>query len=511
MTRDEKSKFALWIVFAGPILGWYLAVKYTETLTTPKFKHLFELAVSTTPFDKPVLFYSLILGLVASFLICYVFNKLVETDPFTGVPFKKFFRGAKLVSAKRLASMTKDSKQEQIKISNVPIPITAEQRHLLVSGATGSGKSVTFKQIAFEAMMRGDRAVIIDPNGDMLSKFYKEGDHILNPFDTRTEPWSFYNEIRSDYDYDRYTLSFIPRGSTSEIEEWRSYARILFAATARKIAMTGKRPGIREISYWTNKADPDELKKFLAGTNAETLFVGADKALASARFVLSSIYPAHLDMPEGPFSIRKWLEDKEGGNLYITWREDMTAKLRPLISAWVDVICTTVLSIPESNSYRLWLFIDELASLEKLPSLEAALTKGRKSGLRIVAGLQAVSQLESIYGKVDSQTLRSCFRSLIVFSCSNTDPNTCDEMSKALGEHEVEREKESHSSGSHKSKNKSPERSRERLVLPSEIANLPDLTGYLAITGDYPIAKIKQEVINFKERVPAFVEKSFGE
>ncbi|HEX7388001.1 MAG TPA: type IV secretion system DNA-binding domain-containing protein [Castellaniella sp.] len=34
-----------------------------------------------------------------------------------------------------------------------------------------------------------------------------------------------------------------------------------------------------------------------------------------------------------------------------------------------------------------------------LPSLEAGLTKGRKNGLRIIAGLQSTSQLEHLYGR----------------------------------------------------------------------------------------------------------------
>ncbi|MBD4055891.1 type IV secretion system DNA-binding domain-containing protein, partial [Xanthomonas citri pv. citri] len=114
------------------------------------------------------------------------------------------------------------------------------------------------------------------------------------------------------------------------------------------------------------------------------------------------------------FSIRRFLEDDQTGNLFLTWREDMAEALRPLISAWVDVVCTSVLSLPESKSRRIWLSLDELASLEKLASLQDALTKGRKHGLRAIAGLQTVSQLDDLYGNKEAQTLRACFRSLVV-------------------------------------------------------------------------------------------------
>ena len=46
-----------------------------------------------------------------------------------------------------------------------------------------------------------------------------------------------------------------------------------------------------------------------------------------------------------------------------------------------------------------------------------------------------------------------------------------------------------------------------RVVLASEIASLPDLTGYLAFAGNHPIAKVKLDVVRFRNRVPAFEER----
>jgi type IV secretory pathway TraG/TraD family ATPase VirD4 len=180
----------------------------------------------------------------------------------------------------------------------------------------------------------------------------------------------------------------------------------------------------------------------------------------------------------------------------------MAEALKPLISAWVDVLCTSILSLEEDRDRRIWMFLDELASLED------AATKGRKAGLRIVAGLQSTAQLEKIYGREEAQTLRSCFRSLVVLGGAKTDPKTSDDMSLSLGEHEVEREGYSKTHGVRGDTTSSQlQRSRERVVLPSEIASLPDLTGYLAFAGDYPIAKVKLEIVQFRSRVPAFEER----
>ena len=46
--------------------------------------------------------------------------------------------------------------------------------------------------------------------------------------------------------------------------------------------------------------------------------------------------------------------------------------------------------------------------------------------------------------------------------------------------------------------------------MPSEIAALPELTGYVALAGSLPISRIKLEWVDFANRLPAFQERRFG-
>ncbi|HGV0688960.1 TPA: type IV secretion system DNA-binding domain-containing protein [Escherichia coli] len=504
MHPDDQRKVNAGIIVALPFIFWITAVQKTEVLSSPKLLALWEL-MKLTP-QKPILLLSALGGLAVAVLFVWLMNSVGQGE-FGGAPFKRFLRGTRIVSAGKLKRMTRE-KAKQVTVAGVPMPRDAEPRHLLVNGATGTGKSVLLRELAYTGLLRGDRMVIVDPNGDMLSKFGREKDVILNPYDKRTKGWSFFNEIRNDYDWQRYALSVVPRGKTDEAEEWASYGRLLLRETAKKLALIGT-PSMRELFHWTTIATFDDLRAFLEGTLAESLFAGsneASKALTSARFVLSDKLPEHVTMPDGDFSIRSWLENPDGGNLFITWREDMGPALRPLISAWVDVVCTSILSLPEEPNRRLWLFIDELASLEKLASLADALTKGRKAGLRVVAGLQSTSQLDDVYGVKEAQTLRASFRSLVVLGGSRTDPKTNEDMSLSLGEHEVERDRYSKNTGRHQSTGRSLERVRERVVMPAEIANLPDLTAYVGFAGNRPIAKVPLEIKQFANRQPAFVE-----
>ena len=506
MRDEDRRQFGLVLVLLLPVAFWSMAVKKTEVLTVPKWKSGWELVKHTH--EKPVLLASAIGGLALAILLIWLMGQLGKTD-FGGAPFRKFLRGTKTASISALKKLTREKKKEQVTIADIPMPTKVENLHLLVQGATGSGKSVLMRELAYTSLKRRDRAIFLDPNGDMYSKFGGPKDVVLNPYDSRTKGWTFFNEIRADYDFHRYALSLVPRGQTADAEEWCAYGRLLLRETARKLKMLGK-PSVYELFHWTTIADPENLRDFLKGTTAESLFAGsseASKALTSARFVLSDKLPEHLNMPVGDFSIRTWLEEGEG-NLYITWREDMAEALKPLISAWIDAVFVSILSMDEDENRRIWAFIDELASLEKLSSLEAALTKGRKHGLRVVAGLQSTSQLDDIYGRDLAQTLRSCFRSLAVLGGSKTDPRTSKDMSDALGQHEVERDKYSKSSGTRTSTNKSEDVKQESVVTASEIASLPDLTGYIAFAGDFPVAKFKLEPLNFKKINEPFIERA---
>ncbi len=509
MTDIERRQLSAGVLFLPPALAWLAVVRHTEILPPGHRLHALYQLVLATP-HKPWLMLALAGGLAVGGLGVWLLA-VVGRSEFGGAPFQKFLRGTRIVSAERLRRQMSERGRKQVTVAGIPLPLGAENLHLLIGGGTGAGKSTLFREIALGAAKRGDRMFCLDPNGDMLSKFWKDGDVLLNPYDARTEGWSFFNEIRADFDFHRYALSIVPRGQTAEAEEWASYGRLLLRETARKLVSQGQ-PSVRELFRWTTIASPTDLQTFLAGTLAESLFAGsveATKALASARFVLSDKLPEHVTMPPGSFSLRRWLEDPEAGTLWITWREDMAAALKPLVSAWIDALFVSILSMPEDSRRRLWAFIDELASLERLATLEAALTKGRKHGLRVVAGLQSTAQLDGIYGREAAQTLRSCFSSLAVLRISKSDPATAEDFSRSLGEHEVERERESRSVGTrYASSGRQLVHERERVVAASELTALPDLTGYLAIVGDRPIARFATDYRPYRNRVPGFIERA---
>lgn len=492
---------------------WTWTVVHQFLLPDPRWSML-TYALRHT-FDSPslrmVALEALFKGFGPIFAVLYILNELDSPE------YGHVVRGTRIVSGHELARRTRSKRNkrapgvgaisEQVEVAGIRMPVACESNHLLLAGSTNTGKSVAIDKLLASALGRGDRCIVIDPNGHSLSKFGKEGDVVLNPFDKRSPGWSIFNEFRKPYDFERYAKSVIPDSGDPSSQQWHAYAQQLFAATVRMMAEAGETTTER-LLYWLTQARAKELADFLAGSTAVGLFEpGAEKALASTRFILTHHLSAFQFVQPGDFSLREWLETGKG-NLYITWREDMLSSLKPLVSAWVDILTASILTLPTDQPRPLWLILDELASLERLSSLEAGLTKGRKHGLRVVAGLQSISQLDALYGQHNAKILRSCFRNILALGCANADPDTAEAISHGLGQSEIEVTQSTHSnSQSGNSSSTSRHRSVEYAVLPSELMSLPPLHGFLKLAGDFPIGRVRLIHRDYPVRMQPFVER----
>jgi hypothetical protein len=332
-----------------------------------------------------------------------------------------------------------DQKQS-VTIGSVKLTGAQEPVHTIVNGSTGVGKTTVIVEMLQTISARGDRMMIADPDVFCSSRFATEHDIILNVFDRRSPSWSPFNEIRREYDFDKIARSIVPDGHGADAA-WHFYAQVLIADVMRSLMSNGKGT-TAELIHALTTMPAEELKMLVASSASVGLFdKDAARALASTRFILASYLKPFAYLKDGDFGLRGFLESKRQ-RIFLTWREDMTASLAPLIACWIDVLCNAILSTtpkPVSDKRRTWLVLDELASLGKISSLESVLTKGRKHNLCCIAGLQSIAQLDRVYGKETSIILRSCFRNLVAFAIAKADPDTSEAISRALGEREIDR------------------------------------------------------------------------
>ncbi len=91
------------------------------------------------------------------------------------VAYKIHIRGTEAVPIKALRKLCTERGKQQIDVAGVPMPTAIENLHLLIGGATGSGKTVLLRGTLLSALKRGDRNVIVDPNGTFYSTFGQAG------------------------------------------------------------------------------------------------------------------------------------------------------------------------------------------------------------------------------------------------------------------------------------------------------------------------------------------------
>jgi len=137
----------------------------------------------------------------------------------------------------------------------------------------------------------------------------------------------------------------------------------------------------------------------------------------------------------------------------------------------------------------LWFVVDELDSLGAIDGLKDALARLRKFGGRCVLGFQSLAQVSSTYGLGEAQTIiENCGNTLILRCAGSEHGGTAQFASRLIGEREVLRRQTSRGRdregwpvgrGLRRSMSVSEQRITEFAVMPSELEQLPDLTGYL--------------------------------
>jgi type IV secretory pathway TraG/TraD family ATPase VirD4 len=384
-----------------------------------------------------------------------------------------------------------------ITLAGLSVPQLDEAKHFKLIGTTGTGKSTAIGEILSQALARGDRAVIADPDGGYLARFYERdrGDVILNPFEPRSVKWDLFAEIKNDYDVEQLARSLIPDRDGQD-RSWRAYARTFFTAVTRQ-ARAAQIHDVGELYRLLVVADTSELRTLVHGTPAQPfLDEHNSRMFDSIRSVTSSAVGAleHISAQTSPhFSVREWTGKESAGVLFMPYKAGQIAALHSGISAWMRLaIFETMdrdMQAPGGGKpQRLWFVIDELDALGPIDGLKDALARLRKFDGRVILGFQSISQVSSTYGSGDAHTIvENCGNTMILRCSASEGGGTARFASQLIGEREVMRtalSKSRRATDLCSSVTYSQQLSVESAVLPSQIEQLPDLAGYLKLASD---------------------------
>lgn len=399
-----------------------------------------------------------------------------------------------LAGAKVRAASATDSQGEGVPIGGLRMPQRVEPQHLIIEGATGTGKTQLLKQMIDYMRDRGDTLVIVDSSYEMHRTFGRQGDLVLSPFDEKSPGWLPNNEVRTPADWNALAETLIQSSGEGNSAEWNKMARAFFVGIARGYQREVEAAGLdfdhMVLFRLLTSADVDEIAPFLEGSAAASL-ADNEKGLTNIRMSFFDSLGFWSDLKPGSFSLRDWVRSHDRATIFIPHTKRTLSAARPLITTWLDQIVQEACDGGEDRERRVWIIIDELSSLGRIPALEEAVTELRKTGFRVVAGLQAMAQVQKIYGQHSAETILGNLSNKVWFRPSGE--ATAERISREIGtaRYRITSRSESHTEKSGPNPNISISETErdERLVLASDLAGLPDLHAYVRWAGSNETVK----------------------
>lgn len=449
-------------------------------------------------------------------------------------------RGATLATDEQVSKLTAEHPSgSNFKLGNVAFPREFEPLNILAVGRPGVGKSLLNHQAM--SYLRppnkrgtGERAIVVDPGGDYMRKYFREGDIILNPDDARSALWSPLSEISKDAhqamrDCARLATLIIPDGEGANAS-WHQYAQVVLTEILKQLARgevryqvkTKTREGVEievvtDYFAGTNKefyqyvcVDPtDTVEARMGGTPAARIYEATGMKTSTQGILGANVADYQLLNPnagKNGFSITEWVTRKDDESwIWIPFKVSDLASTKRMIATWLAVAMNALLSLDTDLSRRVWFFIDEAHLIGKIQGFVPFLTNARKKGAVAMISYQENALLEDIYGKLISKALRNCMATWCIFA--SPDKETANDMAGAMGESEVERKNRS---GGDNGGTWSKQIAKSQPVIYTEIQKLEKFNFFLRLPEAYSVCKTK---VPFNPDVPdvaqSFVPKTY--
>ncbi len=403
---------------------------------------------------------------------------------------KRYIRGAKIISPTEFVKIANKRKEKQdLPLGAIKMPVSLENRHTLIIGKPGSGKTQCLRPIIKRLYDRREKGIIYDKKGDYFSELFDPSrDFLFNPLDRRSLGWNLFNELTSYPDVDAVAASLIPPPIATTDPFWNDAARGVFSGILHYLYQSGAKDN--KALWRLLTADAEAIAKTLKNTkggeagyryitqNAENSKQAESVLAVMMQYTKCFEYMAEN---EGDFQINDWLYNGSG-MIYITNYENIEETLKPILSLFVDLIGRKILSMPDDINRRIFFNLDEFGSLQRLSTIINLLTGGRSKGACVFLGIQDDGQTEKIYTPQIRKSIDNACGNRITFALTG---ETAEREAKYnIGETEYMETDRAMSMGPHDMRDGislSERKKRELLMLPSEIANLPDLEALIRL------------------------------
>lgn len=388
-------------------------------------------------------------------------------------------------------------------LSDIPLPKSSECQGLFFHGTTGAGKTQAIMRLLDEIRRLGEPAIIYDKECTIKPFFFDEARDVeLNPISAHCANWDLWQECINPMELGNLAAYLIPKSAQGSDPFWVDSARTILTSMTWKIRHWEERSPLNLLRLLLTTS-LDEMRTYLQGTESENLVSKEiEKTAISIKSVLATYtkslrFLEGLDVKDKPkFSIRQWVEQagNQSGWLFITSRSKYHKEIKPLISLWLGLAMQGIQSLKPNSGKRIWLIMDELASLQRLEMLSDTVADIRKFGGCVAIGVQSIAQLEFLYGNHEAHAITDLLNTSIYFRSPKS--RVAKWVSQDLGEQVIEEVRESQSYGPSPIRDGNTigtQRTTRLTVDVGSIMTLEDLECYVRLVGNHPIAKVKNK------------------
>lgn len=312
------------------------------------------------------------------------------------------------------AEKEKPSDDPGILLGGAHLATKSFTKNTLIVGTVGSGKSVTLKLIAKNALAGigsgiDKRALLYDPSGEWPSilealGFTSQSIIYTNPLDQRCRPWAMSKDVKTTTQATALAEILIPIPPSVSDPFWLQATQICIISVVRYFTTVAP-------EQWTFRdlliavRDQQIILKMCEDEPRLRHYVqvhGSDKTAANImasvisntqkyEIIAALWYKAETVYGNQPFSLREWIN---GSSILVLSRSTTADKeLREVNRIMFTRIMQLLMEQPEKSHPTTWMFLDEIGSLGKLEALLTAATELRKRGVAIVGGFQALAHV----------------------------------------------------------------------------------------------------------------------